>query len=243
MKKIIATVGSLALCTQIFAADVAGTRAEIERNLQGEVRTAAEKARDANRKPAQVLEFFGLRDDMRLLEISPATGYWTKFVAPTLKDDGDYFVSVGVSDNFRNDVISTTEASDVKVINADLSFRNMPAFSFEESNLDMVLTFWNLHNMNPERRATLNKGVFDALASGGVYGVVDHTRRHGEPSVRANGRRLDPVLVIDEMLKIGFEFGGFSDMHFHTEDDLSQEVGTPGVRGNTDRFVMKFIKP
>jgi predicted methyltransferase len=32
-------------------------------------------------------------------------------------------------------------------------------------------------------------------------------------------------------------------MHFHPEEDLSQEVGTPGVRGATDRFTLKFRKP
>lgn len=245
MRKLILAASSLALCSQVFAADVAGTRAEIERNLQGSIRDDAEQARDANRKPAEVLEFFGLRDDMRVLEISPATGYWTKFVAPTVKGDGEYFVSVGVSEGFRNNVMSLSGLEEVKVINEDRSFRNMDPFTFSESNLDMVLTFWNLHNMNEERRANLNKAVFDALGSGGVYGVVDHTRRHAQPSSREleNGRRLDPVLVIKEMVDIGFEFADYSAMHYHPEDDLTKEVGTPGVRGNTDRFVLKFVKP
>ena len=63
-----------------YAADPAATRAKIAMALQGDIRSEAEVARDANRKPAEVLEFFGLEDDMKVLEISPATGYWSKFV-------------------------------------------------------------------------------------------------------------------------------------------------------------------
>jgi predicted methyltransferase len=57
------------------------------------------------------------------------------------------------------------------------------------------------------------------------------------------GRRLDPVLIIKELIDVGFEFVNFSDLHYHPEDDLSLDVGTPGVRGNTDRFTLKFRKP
>lgn len=244
MKKVFITLSSLFLCSQVLAADVAATKAEITRNLGSSNRSDAETARDANRKPAEVLEFFGLRDDMRVLELVPAGGYWSKFLAPTIKGDGEYFVSIGINDNFRDNVMSQSGAEELKIINPDLSFRSTAnAISFDESNLDLVLTFWNLHNIPAENRNNLNTAVFNSLASGGVYGVVDHTRRHSEPGSRANGRRLDPVVVIKEMLDIGFEFDGYSDMHFHPEDDLTQEVGSPGVRGNTDRFVLKFSKP
>ena len=53
-----------------LAADPATTRAKIEMALQGDIRSEAEVARDANRKPGEVLEFFGLEDDMKVLELS-----------------------------------------------------------------------------------------------------------------------------------------------------------------------------
>mgnify|MGYP003843500685 CR=1 FL=1 len=90
--------------------------------------------------------------------------------------------------------------------------------------------------------ASLQSGD-EVLTTGGIYGVVDHTRRHMQPTSRPVGRRLDPVLVTKELLDTGFEFVDYSDMHFHPEEDLSQEVGTPGVRGATDRFTLKFRKP
>ncbi len=227
-----------------LAADPATTRAKIEMALQGDIRSEAEVARDANRKPGEVLEFFGLEDDMKVLEISPATGYWSKFVGPTLcANGGELVVSVGVSADYRNEVMSLPGLGCASAINDDISLGNLPAFDFSEDDFDMVLTFWNLHNPSAEGRANLNKAVFASLKSGGIYGVVDHTRRHMQPTSRPVGRRLDPVLVIKELLDTGFEFVDYSDMHFHPEEDLSQEVGTPGVRGATDRFTLKFRKP
>lgn len=242
--KLAALTTCLLLGQQGFAADAAATRAKIEDNLDHPNRDAAEIARDANRKPAQVLEFFGLEDDMKVLEISPATGYWSKFLGPTLCDNGGELVfSVGVSEAFIDDVMSLPGMECTSAINPDITLGNLPEFEFETGDFDLVLTFWNLHNPDAAGRENLNRAVFDALKSGGVYGVVDHTRRHGQPTSRAVGRRLDPVLIIKEMVDVGFEFIDFSDMHYHPEDDLTQEVGTPGVRGNTDRFTLIFRKP
>jgi len=244
MNKIVITIAGLCLSSQLLAADAAATRAKIEANLTNGDRTAAEVARDANRKPGAVLEFFGLEDNMKVLEISPATGYWSKFVGPTLcENGGELVLSVGVSGSYRSNVMSLDGLNCASAINDDISLGNLPVFDFDEDDFDMVLTFWNLHNPSVEGRRNLNQAVYNSLKSGGVYGVVDHTRRHMQGSNRAVGRRLDPVLMIKEMVDVGFEFVDFSDMHYHPEDDLTQEVGTPGVQGNTDRFTLKFRKP
>jgi predicted methyltransferase len=244
MKKLIIALSGLCLASQALGADPAATRSKIEANLQSNVRNAAEVARDANRKPGEVLQFFGLEDDMKVLEISPASGYWSKFVGPTLcENGGELVVSVGVSDSYKSDVMSLDGMDCVTSINNDITLGNLPEFNFDTNNFDMVLTFWNLHNPSAEGRENLNSAVFDALKPGGIYGVVDHTRRHMQPNSRAVGRRLDPMLMIKEMLDTGFELVDYSDMHYHGEDDLTQEVGSPGVRGNTDRFTLSFRKP
>ena len=89
----------------------------------------------------------------------------------------------------------------------------------------------------------INKSAFDALKSGGLYGIVDHTRRHMEPDNRENGRRMDPVLVIKEVQDTGFVFVDYSDVKRSPEDELLFEVGNPEVTGRSDRFTMLFVKP
>jgi len=51
------------------------------------------------------------------------------------------------------------------------------------------------------------------------------------------------VLIIKEMLDVGFEFVDYSDLHFRADDELEYEVGRHSVTGNTDRFTLLFRKP
>ena len=111
------------------------------------------------------------------------------------------------------------------------------------SDIDMVLTFRNLHNFTPESRDALNREAFRVLKQGGLYGVVDHTRRHMQADNAENWRRMDPVLMIKEIEAAGFEFVDFSDLHYRYDDQLVYEVGRRSVSGNTDRFTLLFKKP
>jgi predicted methyltransferase len=89
----------------------------------------------------------------------------------------------------------------------------------------------------------MNELAFEALRPGGIYGVVDHTARHMEPSNNSNGRRIDPVLAIKEIQEAGFVLVDFSNMHYKEDDELEYEVGARSVSGNTDRWTIKFMKP
>ena len=111
------------------------------------------------------------------------------------------------------------------------------------TNIDMVLTFRNLHNFSKEHRDIINGNVFKSMKHGGLYGVVDHTRRHMEADNGENRRRIDPVLVIKELLDLGFEFVAYSNLHYRADDELEYEVGRRSVSGNTDRFTLLFRKP
>ena len=85
--------------------------------------------------------------------------------------------------------------------------------------------------------------MFKALKSGGIYAVVDHTRRHMQEDNYENRRRLDPVLAIKEIQAAGFEFVDYSPLHYRLDDELIYEVGRKTVTGNTDRWTLKFRKP
>ena len=119
----------------------------------------------------------------------------------------------------------------------------MPAFSLGVKKVDLALTFRNLHNLTPEARQHMNKAVFDTLKKGGLYGVVDHTRRHMQGESTEVWRRLDPVLAIQEIQAAGFQLLDYSDLHYRPDDELRYEVGRKSVTGNTDRFTLLFVKP
>ncbi len=107
---------------------------------------------------------------------------------------------------------------------------------------DMVLTFRNYHNFDAAGRKAMNDAAFEALREGGVYGVVDHSRRHMEDDSSENRRRFDPVKAIMEIQSAGFELLDFASLHFRADDELRYEVGRRTVSGNTDRWTLKFKK-
>ncbi|NNC77115.1 MAG: class I SAM-dependent methyltransferase [Woeseiaceae bacterium] len=223
---------------------------KVEAALAAESRPAEDRVRDDNRSPLETLNFFGMKDNMRVLELFPGGGWYTRVLAPVLADNGKLYVAIG-TDNVKNNVLSEAAFKKVEVLETTANLRRserrgvyvVDDFKFGVSGLDMVLTFRNLHNFEPGTRAIVNRQVFEALKSGGLYGVVDHTRRHMEADNGENRRRIDPVMVIKEMLDEGFEFVGYSDLHFRADDELEYEVGRKTVTGNTDRFTMLFRKP
>jgi len=213
-------------------------------------RPADDKARDEDRVPVEKLNFFGLRPDMRVLEIMPGGGWFTRLLAPTLRDKGKLYVAVGTK-RVKENLLGKAPFDKVSVLAEDITLTptaqrgifDVPELSFKEKDLDAALTFRNLHNLSPQGRANLNKAVFAALKPGGIYGVVDHTRRHNEPDNPENGRRMDPVRAIHEAEQAGFVFEDYSDIVYHADDELRYEVGRRAVAGNTDRFILRFRKP
>jgi predicted methyltransferase len=89
----------------------------------------------------------------------------------------------------------------------------------------------------------VNDSAFDALKPGGLYGIVDHTRRHMEPDNPENGRRVDPVLAIKEVQAAGFQLLDYSMALRRPDDELRYEVGRASVTGNSDNFALLFVKP
>ena len=55
--------------------------------------------------------------------------------------------------------------------------------------------------------------------------------------------RIDPVTAITAMTRAGFRLEGRSDTLRSDEDDMEKNVFDPAVRGKTDRFVLKFVRP
>lgn len=246
MKKIIA---ALLLTGLGLTATAQTTEDKIKTAMKSEIRTEAETNRDRNRLPVQTLEFLGFEHDMKVVELLPGGGWYTKILAPVLKDKGELTVAIGTS-RVAQMIEKTPELSDVKIGAKDAKvyrkegarFYSLENAKLETKKADMVLTFRNYHNFAEDGRNAMNEMAWKALKVGGIYGVVDHTRRHMEGENDENRRRFDPVKAILEIQAAGFEFVGYSDLHYRADDELRYEVGRKSVTGNTDRWTLKFKK-
>mgnify|MGYP005988062677 CR=1 FL=1 len=222
----------------------------IKAAMQAEGRPDADVKRDRNRKPVQTLEFFGLQPDMKVVELIPGGGWYTRILAPVLAEKGEYYGAIGTSRIERN-LVGQPGFENIQITAKDARLSRPDGAKFyalEMDNLgvtdaDMVLTFRNYHNFDDAGRTKMNEAAFTALKSGGIYAVVDHTARHMEPYTNSNRRRFDPVKAIKEIQAAGFELVDYSDLHYREDDELEYEVGARSVSGNTDRFTLKFRKP
>ena len=248
MKTILIVIAIL-LISPAFAEDFDATADKIRAAMKSDIRSDADTDRDRNRRPVKTLEFYALRDDMKVGERLPGGGWYTQILAPTLQEHGEFYAALGtgrVKERLAGkpgfEEMNIT-AEDAKLWRPEGSrFYSLEVDGLGVTDADIVFTFRNYHNFDAAGRAAMNKAAYDALKTGGVYAVVDHTRRHMESDGPENRRRLDPVLAIKEIQQAGFELVDFSDLHFRPDDELRYEVGRKTVTGNTDRWTLKFVK-
>src|SRR5262245_21985363 len=82
----------LSSCATAPAMDPA-TATALDAILAGDHRSVENRARDTYRHPRQTLEFFGLRQDMTVVEVWPGSGWYTEVLAPLLRDRGKLYAA------------------------------------------------------------------------------------------------------------------------------------------------------
>jgi predicted methyltransferase len=247
---LLSTMAAALFGSAAFGADFEVVKTKLETAMASDIRTEADTDRDRNRKPVETLEFFGLRDDMKVVELIPGGGWYTMLLAPVLAEKGEFYIAYGTS-RVQAKLQDKAGFEQLQVLGEDTKMGRPEGARFyaasntdlDVKNVDIVFTFRNYHNFDEASRASINKSVYKALRSGGVYAVVDHTRRHMQELDNENGRRVDPVQAIKEIEAAGFEFVDYSDLHYRPDDELLYEVGRKTVTGNTDRWTLKFRKP
>ena len=83
----------LAGCATPPASDPRTARA-LDSVIAGEHRSPENRARDAYRHPKETLQFFGIREDMTVVEVWPGAGWYTEILAPLLRDRGQLYAAV-----------------------------------------------------------------------------------------------------------------------------------------------------
>src|SRR5579859_7143778 len=69
------------------------TASLLDQDIAGDWRSSEHKARDVYRHPKATLQFFGIRPDYTVVEITPGGGWYTEILAPLLRDNGHYIAA------------------------------------------------------------------------------------------------------------------------------------------------------
>ena len=221
--------------------------------VANDARPEADRARDAGRKPAEVLAFLGITPGMTVLDMFSGGGYYTEILSYTVGDSGRIIAQTNeaylqfVGDEFEERYLGG------RLGNAQVLMAENNELKLEAESLDailLVLSFHDLFYAAPEQGwpaidiAAFLAELYSGLRTGGVVGIIDHYAAEGAPSdTGGTTHRIDAAIVIAMMTEAGFELDAQSDMLRNPDDDYEKVVFDPEVRGKTDRFVMRFRKP
>lgn len=249
-------VGGLVLFCAALAATMPGAviaasaSESISKAVADPARPEADRSRDADRKPAEVVALTGIHQGAKVAEILPGGGYFTRIFSKIVGPTGAVYAWVPLpAPNAPPG--GRDMAAPMRALGADANYSNVkvaaldPAVPLPEK-VDLVWTSLNYHDMRNRPDADLtptNKMVFDALKPGGLYVVIDHAAEKGTPtSVTAALHRIDPDLVKQDVLSVGFKLAVESNLLRHAADDKTQPTRET-ERGKTDQFMFIFQKP
>lgn len=229
-----------------FAAD-GPLPAHISAAIDSSARPSEDKARDADRKPGETLMFAGVKPGMKVLELAPGKGYFTRLLSLVVGPKGHVYAVSGAPK-------PGSPTPPIEAIAAEPNFSNVTAVVKKASEplelpekVDLVWTSQNyhdFHNLQDVDIATINKREFDALKPGGIYLVLDHAAQPGSGARDTNTlHRIDEDLVKKEVEAAGFKFVGDSNILRNKADPRTAKVFDPEIRGHTDQFILKFRKP
>lgn len=234
-------------------------------------RSAANRARDAARHPAETLAFFGLRADASVVEVYPGGGWYSEILAPYLKASGRYYaampyVAPGATGYFANAGKAYRDrlAADAEAFSAvEITALSPPEHTAlaPAGSADLVLTFRNVHNwMGAKNAEGMFAAFFTALKPGGVLGVVEHRANPGTSIEKMiESGYVTEQQVIDYATAAGFVLEARSEVNANAKDDKDHPKGVwtlpPVLRlgdvdrdvyvaiGESDRMTLKFRKP
>ena len=214
-----------------------------------QARSAEDRALDAERMPLDVLNFAKVQKGQVVADFMAGGGYYTAMLADLVGSKGTVYAINPLS--FHN-----PEAWE-KRLAADGNIRPMVsdarAMQLAPGSVDMIFAHLVFHDLyfESERFKFPRLDVefmvanwYAAVKPGGTVVIIDHVGPAGDTREIVNAvHRIDPDTVIRDMTKAGFRLVEQSDVLRRSNDDLSKSVFDEGIRGKTDRFMMKFQKP
>ena len=205
-------------------------------------------------KQSELIRFAQIEPGATVVDVYPGDGDWTRLFSDIVGPKGRVysFVPAEVA-HFQNDPVGRMQTlakepgrENVEAVSADLVA--MPRVTQPADVVWLHLFYHDLHTALMEARgataAEFNRAVYDRLKSGGAYVIVDHAAAAGAgASVASSLHRIEPAAVRQEVEAAGFVLDGQSALLANKDDPHTAKVFDPSLKGHTDRFAYRFIRP
>jgi predicted methyltransferase len=237
-----ALFAGLGLAVAACATEPPAPRIDYAAILADPIRPEADRVRDSDRKPAELVAFAGVRPGDKVAELAPGGGYFTRILSGVVGPEGRIYAMAGRPSPALQELAAARPNVVVTVTQAG----TVPA----PEPVDIVWTTLNYHDFKNAKvgegdgAAAINAAAFRALKPGGLYLVVDHDTAAGAGASQTSTlHRIEGALVRREVESAGFRLDAESGLLRHPSDDHTAKVQETGIRGKTDQFVLRFRKP
>ena len=218
--------------------------------LADSARPEADIARDAERKPGELLAFAGIDPGEKVGDYIMGGGYMTRLLAAAVGGEGKVYAFQPVEFIAFRPAYATEQDEAVAPYPGRVVALRAPVAEpgFPEP-LDTIVTVMNLHDLfipqMPEgTSAKAIEALFDALKPGGKLVVVDHSAASGTGTSTTGAlHRIDRQAAIDALASAGFVLEDESHLYARPDDPRDKNVFDPSIRGKTDQFTLRFSKP
>jgi predicted methyltransferase len=257
VQRVIAGAVALALAMGAVSGSAATTGAsampwnatELSTALSGPSRPVADRERDANRKPAQLMTFLGITKGMTAIDVIALDGYVTEVLSVAVGPSGKVYLentaySLQLRDGAARRGVEARLANN-RLPNVVRIDDGLPNPAIPPDSVDIAITAMNLHDVFNARGAAgateFMRGVYAELKPGGVFGVVDHVGN--DTGDNAKLHRMTKQQAIDVARASGFIVEAESSMYANPADDHTMISLDPAIRGKTDQFTLRLRKP
>jgi predicted methyltransferase len=217
--------------------------ANIKRAVESSARSAEQRARDADRKPAETLMLAEIGEGERVVELASFGHYWTAMLVEAVGPSGQVtMVDMPWTDRFGGEAARAFDAAHANATYTQAHYNQMQL----PQNVDAVLNILFYHDLTRDNvdTADMNRRILTALKPGGIYLVIDHKAEDGSGWRDASTlHRIDAATIKSEVTAAGFELVQDSPLLANPADDRKQNMRAEGIRGKTDQAVLVFRKP
>jgi len=212
-------------------------------------RSKQDMQQDEGRKPAEIINFAGVKSGDKVLDLLAGEGYYSEILSRVVEEEGTVTLQIPnaylkyveqplkkrlANDRLKNVTYLLSEAEDLKLATNTydsaflvLGYHDM---FFQEDD-------WNF------TADTVMPQVLKSLKTGGKLLVIDHAaaKNTGIKDIKTL-HRIDGAFVKNDLENRGFKLLKTSKLLENNDDDHTQLVFNPELRRKTDRFVMLFEK-
>ena len=213
-------------------------------------RPAADRDRDLNSHPAEVLRFFETPEQGVIIDLFAGGGYYSEILSHYLGPESVIYMHNNAAYlGFAGDSVEQRLAGD-RLQNVVRYDRELDAIDLEDDSVDMMLMVMTYHDLYYKTEDwDLDPDAFFATAQrilkpGGVLAIVDHEGMMGSGSSAAQElHRIDPEFAKADIESHGFKLESRSELLKNPDDTLQITVFDPSIRGKTSKFLYRFRAP